>query len=60
MRSSALDRSGLLLGTELGDVPGLAHWELGRSRPQGSNRAALVALRGVGRREVKRMLGGKK
>ena len=40
--------------------PAVAHWELGRSRPQGSNKAALVALRGVGRREVKRMLAGKK
>ena len=39
--------------------PAVAHWELGRSRPQGSNKAALVALRGVGRREVKRMLGEK-
>jgi len=34
----------------------MAFWELGKSRPQGQNRAALVALRGVGRREVKRML----
>jgi len=39
--------------------PAVAHWELGRSRPQGSNKAALVALRGVGRREVKRMLAEK-
>jgi len=39
--------------------PAVAHWELGRSRPQGQNRAALVALRGVGKREVKRMLGEK-
>jgi len=38
----------------------MAFWELGRSRPQGSNRAALVALRGIGRREVKGMLAGKK
>ena len=37
----------------------MAFWELGKSRPQGRNRAALVALRGVGRREVKRMLGEK-
>ena len=36
--------------------PAVAHWEQGISRPQGQNRAALVALRGVGRREVKRML----
>jgi len=39
--------------------PAVAFWEQGRSRPQGQNRAALVALRGVGRREVKRMLGEK-
>ena len=40
--------------------PAVAFWEQGRSRPQGRNRAALVALRDVGRREVKRMLGEKK
>jgi DNA-binding transcriptional regulator YiaG len=40
--------------------PAVAFWEQGRSRPQGPNRSALVALRGVGRREVKRMLGEKK
>ena len=40
--------------------PAVAHWELGRSRPQGSNKAALVALRGIGRREVKRMLADRK
>ena len=39
--------------------PAVAHWEQGRSRPQGQNRAALVALRGIGRREVKRMLAEK-
>ena len=39
--------------------PAVPHWELGRSKPQGPNRAALVALRGLGRREVKRMLGEK-
>ena len=39
--------------------PAVAFWEQGRSRPQGQNRAALVALRGLGRREVKRMLGEK-
>jgi DNA-binding transcriptional regulator YiaG len=37
----------------------MAFWELGKSRPRGRNRAALVALRGIGRREVKRMLGEK-
>jgi DNA-binding transcriptional regulator YiaG len=39
--------------------PAVAFWEQGRSRPQGQNRAALVALRGLGRREVKRMLAEK-
>ena len=39
--------------------PAVAFWEQGKSRPQGPNRAALVALRGVGRREVKRMLAEK-
>jgi DNA-binding transcriptional regulator YiaG len=39
--------------------PAVAFWEQGRSRPQGPNRAALVALRGVGRRQVKRMLAEK-
>ena len=39
--------------------PAVAFWEQGKSRPQGQNRAALVALRGVGRREVKRMLAEK-
>ncbi len=37
----------------------MAFWELGKSRPQRRNRAALVAFRGVGRREAKRMLGEK-
>jgi DNA-binding transcriptional regulator YiaG len=37
----------------------MAFWELGKSRPQGQNRAALVALRGLGRREARRMLGEK-
>jgi len=37
----------------------MAYWELGKSRPQGQNRAALVALRALGTREVKRMLGEK-
>jgi len=36
--------------------PAVAHWEQGKSRPQGQNRAALVALRGIGKRQVKRML----
>jgi len=37
----------------------VAFWERGRSRPQGKNREALVALRKVGRRDVKRMLAEK-
>ena len=40
--------------------PVVAFWEQGRSRPQGPNRSAPVAWRGVGRREVKRMLAEKK
>jgi DNA-binding transcriptional regulator YiaG len=39
--------------------PAVAHWEQGVSRPQGQNRAALVALRGIGKRQVKRMLAEK-
>ena len=35
---------------------GVRAWEYGNSRPRGKNRAALVALRKLGRREVKRML----
>ena len=37
--------------------PAVAQWEMGTSEPRGSNRAALVALRKLGRRAVKRMLG---
>ncbi len=37
-------------------VAAVRAWEAGRSRPQGARRAALVALRRVGRREVKRLL----
>jgi DNA-binding transcriptional regulator YiaG len=36
--------------------PAVAQWEMGTSEPRGSNRAALVALRKFGRREVRRML----
>ena len=45
----------------------VAFWEQGRARPRGANKAALVALRKLGRRDVKRILtekgvpgGGKK
>lgn len=34
----------------------VAQWEGGQSSPRGSNRAALVALRKLGRREVTRLL----
>jgi DNA-binding transcriptional regulator YiaG len=40
-------------------VAAVRAWEAGRSRPQGVRRAALVALRKLGRREVKRLLGAK-
>jgi len=36
--------------------PAIAQWEGGTSEPRGKNRAALVALRKLGRREVGRML----
>ena len=34
-------------------------WEQGKARPQGRNREALVALRKLGRREVRGILAGK-
>jgi DNA-binding transcriptional regulator YiaG len=34
-------------------------WESGRSAPRGGNRAALVALRKLGRRDIKRILAEK-
>jgi len=34
----------------------VAAWEQARARPKGRNREALVALRGLGKREVKRIL----
>lgn len=37
----------------------VAFWEQGRAKPRGKNRAALVALREIGRRDVKRILGEK-
>jgi len=37
-------------------APAVAHWEAGESTPKGPNRAALVALRKVGKREVKTLL----
>jgi DNA-binding transcriptional regulator YiaG len=37
-------------------APAVAHWEAGDSMPAGKNRANLVALRKVGKREVKELL----
>ncbi len=34
----------------------VAFWEQGRARPRGENKAAIVAMRKLGRRDVKRML----
>ena len=36
--------------------PAVAHWEAGESAPNGQSRATLVALRRVGRREVKELV----
>lgn len=36
--------------------PAVAQWEAGNSKPRGQNRASLVALRKVGKREVKELL----
>lgn len=36
----------------------VTQWERGRSVPSGQNRRALVALRKLGRRDVKRLLAG--
>ena len=46
----------VLLGVSPGAV---AVWEQGRARPRGGNKAALVALRKLGRRDVKRLLAAK-
>lgn len=37
-------------------APAVAHWEAGESTPAGQNRASLVGLRKLGRREVKELL----
>jgi DNA-binding transcriptional regulator YiaG len=37
----------------------VAFWEQARARPRGENKAALVALRKLGRRDVKRILAEK-
>ncbi len=45
------------LAAILGVTPGaVAAWEQGRARPRGGNKAALVGLRKLGRRDVKRIL----
>src|SRR5260370_23649590 len=37
-------------------APAVAHWEAGASTPTGQNRVNLVALRKLGKREVKELL----
>ena len=37
-------------------APAVAHWEAGNSAPTGQNRVNVVALRKVGKREVKELL----
>lgn len=45
------------LAAVLNVSPGaVAFWEQGRAKPRGENKAALVALRKLGRRNVKRIL----
>ncbi len=47
---------GLLTGASLNAV---ALWEQGKFRPQGEKKAALVAMRKLGKREVKKLLADK-
>ena len=47
---------GVLVGATLGAV---ASWEKGKFRPKGEKKAALVALRNVRKRDVKRMVNEK-
>ena len=47
----------ILLDVSLSAV---ASWESGRIRPRGKNKAAIVALRKLGRRDVKKILESKK
>jgi DNA-binding transcriptional regulator YiaG len=47
---------GVLVGATLGAV---ASWEKGKFRPRGEKKAALVALRKVGKRDVRKMLAEK-
>ena len=46
-----------LVGVSAGAV---AFWEQGRARPREQTKAALVALRKLGKRDVKKLLAGKK
>ena len=43
-----------------GNVTTVAFWEQGRNRPTESSQAKLVALRKLGRRDVKRLLKGQR
>ncbi len=47
---------GILVGASLGAV---TTWESGKFKPQGEKKAALVALRKVGKRDLKKMLAEK-
>lgn len=47
---------GILTGSSLGAV---LSWEKGKFRPKGEKKAALVALRKLKKREVKKLLAGK-
>jgi len=47
---------GLLTGTSLGAI---LSWEKGKFKPRGDKKAALVALRKLGKREVKNLLSQK-
>jgi DNA-binding transcriptional regulator YiaG len=47
----------VLVGVSAGAV---ASWEYGLAKPKGRNREALVALRKLGKREVKKLLADKK
>jgi DNA-binding transcriptional regulator YiaG len=52
-----LGLSQVALGRLVGvSAPAVAHWEAGESTSTGQNRAALVGLRKVGKREVKELL----
>jgi len=53
-----------LTQAQLADLVGVSStavtfWEQGKSKPQGKNREALVALRKLGKRDVQKLLAGK-